>query len=270
MAMKKYLSTPKFLTVSISTAAFIVSSLPTASIAQFKPPFQVSVKFPPGANVGAPPRTTGTGARKAPCGFKDFTHQQTVENSQESEISLTALTPTNNVVTTLAPNPTVYIYIPKTINKTGEFRLIEVATEKIVYETNFPLVQNAGIMKVSMPKTVKVEANKKYQWQFMVICNPNDREGDEMIQGWIERTNLNPEQIAKIAEFKEESLEKARLYVEYGIWNESVNTLAQLRDQNPTAKTEWAELLNSVNLGNIAENNLFDCCSLASSPMTQP
>jgi Domain of Unknown Function (DUF928) len=270
--MKKHLLPLKILTVGISSTAFILSSLPTPSPAQLKPGFQISLKFPTAAKVGAPPRSTGTGARKAPCGFKDFHSQQTLEKEilDESKISLTALTPENNVVTTLAANPTVYVYIPKTIKKTAEFRLIDIETEQLVYETNFPLVKSAGIMKISMPKTVNIEPGKKYQWQFMVVCNANDREADEMIQGWVERSNPSSEQTAKIKQIKAESLEKAKLYAKYGFWNEALNTLAQLRDNNRTAKTEWVELLNSVNLGQIAENDLFDCCSLASSPNNKP
>jgi len=268
--MKRNLFSLKFITVGISTAAFIVSSLPTPSTAQLKPGFQISLKFPQAAKVGAPPRTTGTGARKAPCDFKDFHSQQISETVDESQIPLTALAPENNVVTTLAANPTVYVYIPKTIKKIAEFRVIDINTEKIVYETTFPLVKSAGIMKVSMPKTVNIEPGNKYQWQFLVVCNPNNREADEMIQGWVERTNLSSDQTAKIEQIKEESIEKARLYAEYGFWNESINILAQLRDRDRTAKAEWVELLNSVNLGQIAENDLFDCCSLASFTQNQP
>lgn len=256
----------KSLIVGITTVMIIISSLPTVTLAQAQPKTKLKIRFPKISNVGAPPRSSGTGARKTPCGFKNFGKKEVSNTEDVSGVSLTGLTPENNVVTTVASNPSIYVYIPKTVKKFVEFRMVDIKNEKVVYETTFPLSSNPGIMKVTTPKSVNLQPGNKYQWQFLVMCDPQDREADEMVEGWIQRTTLTPPQKKRLDQTKPESLEKAQLYAEYGIWNESMNILAGLRDRHSSAKELWIELLKSVKLGHIAQNPLIECCSLSTLP----
>lgn len=249
----------------ITIAIVIISSLSTATLAQAQVKTKLNIKFPKITTVGAPPRTTGTGARKTPCGFKNFDNKQLFTDQDDSSISLTGLTPENNVVTTVAPNPSIYVYIPKTVKKFVEFRIVDIADETVIYETMFPLSNNAGIIKVSTPNTVNLKPGNKYQWQFLVMCDPQDREADEMLEGWIQRTILTPEQKKRIDRSLPKSWEQAQIYAEYGVWYESMNILADLRDRNSLGKKLWTELLTSVKLEEIAQSPLIDCCSISSS-----
>ncbi|MEA5578177.1 DUF928 domain-containing protein [Anabaena sp. UHCC 0451] len=258
----------KTCTLSIFTAMLMIPILPTQSSAQLFPGLQVSLKFPPVEDLGAPTRTSGAGSRGPACGNENFNAELMTTSSDEIKIPLTALTPENNVLTTVALDPTVYVYIPQAVDKQAEFRLIDIQSEKVVYKTIFPLVNTPGIVTINIPKTVKIKARNTYQWQVLIICSPEDREADKVVEGWLLRTPLTSVQEARIKLAKEDSLEQARLYSEYGIWNEAMMIIDQLRESNPQANLEWVELLSSVKLEHLAKIPDSDCCQVSSSPAT--
>lgn len=219
-------------------------SAPTPTPVELKQ--QVSVAFPQASDRGAPPRSRGAGTRGPGC-------------SQEAgEIPLTALMPANNVATTIAANPTVYLYVPKRDNKNAEFAVFDLTERKIVYETVFPLRDSAGIVKVTLPTTVALKAGNNYMWHFGVICNASDLSKNEVVQGMMERVALSPQQQTQISQTRQ-PLEQAKLYAAAGIWNEAVSTLASLRQDHPA---EWSELLTSVGLETMTKQPVLDCCSV--------
>ncbi|MBD2292772.1 DUF928 domain-containing protein [Anabaena sphaerica FACHB-251] len=256
--------------LSIVTGILMIPILPIPSNAQLYKGLQVSVKFPPVQDLGAPARTSGAGSRGPACGHQNSDAEGTAKSSDEIKIPLTALTPENNVLTTAALDPKVYVYVPQAVNKQAEFRLIDTQDEKIVYKTTFPLVNTPGIVKIGIPKTANIKANNTYQWQVIIVCNPKDREADKLVEGWLLHTPLTSEQKAKIQKVKENSLEQARLYSEFGFWNETMKILDQLRERNPQAQAEWVELLTSVKLEKLSAIPGSKCCQVSStSPAPQ-
>ncbi|MGB3514250.1 MAG: DUF928 domain-containing protein [Microcoleaceae cyanobacterium] len=204
-------------------------------------------KFPPAEQSGAPARTAGAGSR-GPC------------NSlvgEKSGVKLTALMPKNNIGTTVSPHPTVYLYVPKTTKQTAEFALYD-WTNRVktpVYKTNISLPESAGIVKVNLPKTVELKPNNTYVWHFGIICDPSQRSLDTYINGWLKRTPLTAETETKLKQLEQQPLEQAKLYAESSIWNETVTTLEKTREAYPNA---WKELLESVELGEVADSQIFD------------
>ncbi|MFM2063952.1 MAG: hypothetical protein RLZZ507_3623 [Cyanobacteriota bacterium] len=272
MPIKIPFSTVKTRSLSILTAILMIPVLPTTSNAQLSKGLQVSLTFPPVKDLGAPARTSGAGSRGPACDNHNANAKSVVNSSDESKIPITALTPENNVLTTAALDPKVYVYIPQAVDKQAEFRLIDKQDETIAYQTTFPLVNTPGIVKISIPKTVNIKANNTYQWQVLVICNPEEREADKVVEGWLKRTPLTSEQKARIRQVKKDSLEQARLYSEFGFWHETVKILDQLRDgasatagrgNNLQAQAEWVELLTSVKLEKLKEISASDCCQIS-------
>ncbi len=247
MVMRKFVHLIEMLAVRLSIAALAISVFPTQIQAQPYPVLQAKIGFPPAPNRGAPERTRGAGSRKPTC------------DGLEVKIPLTPLMPENNVGTTIAPNPTIYVYVPEFHNKEAEFLIIDQEAEKVVYQTRFRIRNTPGIVKITLPNTVELKSDKNYLWHLGIICNPNDQEADEVITGWIERISISPELEAKIEQLKQQPLEQGKLYAEAGIWSESLTILAQLRDVNPRG---WVELLESVGLGEIAQNPIFECCQI--------
>ena len=212
-------------------------------------PQMLAVKFPPGGEAGAPARTRGAGSR-GPC-------NPLVE--EKSGINLTALMPQNNIGTTVSPQPSVYLYVPKTSKKTAEFALYD-WTNRVrtpIYKTDVSLPDASGIVKVNLPKTVELKPNNTYVWHFGIVCDPSQRSLDYYINGWLKRTSLNAETEAKLKQLEQKPLEQAKIYAESSVWNETISTLEKTRDAYPNA---WKELLESVGLGEIADSKIFDCC----------
>jgi len=214
----------------------------------------LSLTFPPTQNVGAPARTIG-GGQRGTCFKKD-------------NIPLTPLTPSNNLVTTVSANPSLFLYVPKTEAKSAEFKLAEIIEvkpgqnqesfgiehqEKQVYRTFYALNSTPGVVKLNLPPTVSLEIGKKYHWSLRTVCNLDnlaDESQDQFTEGWIQLTELTLEQKTQLVAAKE-PLKQAEIYAQAKIWQESLNILAQLRAQRPNdlrVNQEWQDLLKSVEL----------------------
>jgi hypothetical protein len=265
MSIKILASSVKTRSLSVLTAILMIPILATQSSAQLSPGFLVSVKFPGGKDLGAPARTSGAGSRGPACGNPNSDAKSIPASSNEIKTPLTALTPQNNVLTTAVPHPSVYVYIPQAVDKKAEFRVIDIETEQVVHKKTFSLVNTPGILKVNIPTTVKLKADNTYQWQVLVICNPKDREADKVVEGWIKHTPLTAEQTVKI-QTAQSAIEQAKLYSEFGFWNETLMILDGLRSRNSQAQAEWEELLTSVKLNKLEKIPVSDCCKVSSTP----
>ncbi len=209
---------------------------------------KVSVTFPRAQNRGAPARTAGAGQRRPDC--------------YVGNTPLTALTPSNNVATTVSANPTLFWYVPQSEAKSAEFVVIDNQKNEI-YATTLALNGSPGIVKLSLPATVSLETGKDYTWQLALICDPTDRSGDQVVEGLIERTALSSAQKTRLAAATD-PLKQAEVYAQARIWQETIAILAQLRRDRPNdsnVTNAWKELLNSVELPAIATAPLVECCT---------
>lgn len=217
---------------------------------------EVSVTFPPTDKRGAPARTVGTG-------------QRTTEACLRGKYPyVTALTPSNNVVTTVSTNPTLFWYFPRTKLKSARLIVLDAQNKKLVYQTTLALGDTPGVVKVNLPKSVSLETGKNYLWNLFVVCNPAKVADDLVVQGWLERTELSSEQKTKLAQ-AQDPLKQAEVYAEAKIWQETLMILAQLQQERPNdAKVTdaWKELLNSVGLSAIATEPVVECCTVEPSP----
>jgi hypothetical protein len=160
------------------------------------------------------------------------------------------------VVTTAAPNPTLFVYVPQTQARAAEIVVVDDNGDD-VYLSRLTLTNTSGVVKASLPATVALETGKNYTWQFSLICNPLNRREDVFVRGMFRRTELASQDKARLA--RTAPLAQANLYAERRLWNETVTTVAQLRSSAPR---EWEELLRSVGLGMLAQEPFVDCCTL--------
>ena len=107
-----------FFFASLLISSPTVDRQQSASMTQMESSPQLQVlKFPPPKRASqnqiadTPKRTRGTGSRG---------HCNPVQESI-SGISLTAVMPEDNIGTRVSPNPTVYLYVPKSSKKNAEF-----------------------------------------------------------------------------------------------------------------------------------------------------
>lgn len=188
------------------------------------------------SSSGEAPQTRGAGTRPGKCG------------GEEIRQKFYALTPPSNILRTVAPNPTLYIYTPAIRDKKAEFWLFEETEQEIIYETRLSLSHAAGILKIAIPNKVTLQPNRQYLWELFVICNPEDRGDDETITGIVERIEIP-------TPTSDRPLERAEYYAREGIWQQALEILLGLRESNPR---EWREFLKSADLETYADTPLID------------
>jgi hypothetical protein len=244
------------LVVRLLTAILIIVSVPVHTRAQTTTANASSISFPDGKNVGAPERTGAAGRR----GVCDADIVKT-ESARKAKHDLTAVTPKNNVITTITPNPAIYVYVDPNPGKQAKFMLVD-EDEKDIYQKNFSLPEQAGILKISLPKSVKLAANKTYMWQLRVICDGKARDKDQFVEGMIKPQALSSDKKTAIQQQKQ-PLEQVKLYVQNGIWAETVEILTS--NNHPDTKKGWKQLLESVALREIADYPIIDVEKIVSS-----
>ena len=173
-------------------------------------------------------------------------------------LSITPLIPESNIGLTLTESPTFFVYVSQPAAQV-EFVLLNEDESEVVYETTLK-IDKAGIVGVSLSekgKTKNIEVGKRYVWSFALACDPQERSGDYIVKGWMQR--IEPQ--ASLKSDLANSDPRARLltYATNGIWYETLATLAELRRQSPDdAKltAQWTQLLQSQKLESIANQPL--------------
>jgi hypothetical protein len=224
---------PKFLSQTIS--ALIGLAIFSSVV-----PVQAEVKVNLPADIGtAPGRRVPGGSRGTNCVARNK--------------YLTAIVPTSNFGRTTLDNPTLYFYIPE--NQAPEMELVlQDENEQEIYKQKYKPSGKAGVVGVSLPANTLVKG-QRYKWNFSIICNTQDRSLDKLVQGVIERID-NPQLLRKLE--KASTQERLKLYAEAGIWQDALDTLAQMRYSRPqdsALKADWVSLLKAkgVELGSLAQ-----------------
>lgn len=189
-----------------------------------------AVRFP---NVGTPRRREGAAVRGS--GSCDSTEEKPVP-----------LLPATEPVLTASQYPTFFVDLPKSSAKEAELRLFNSNKERIVYETTVILPSKPGIVSFSLPADgtlPPLEVGKSYYWQLTVICDPQDRSENTLVERPVQRVELSPNLVNELK--KASPREHPAIYAEAGIWYDTLTSLAQLRRSSPNNSTiaaDWAEL----------------------------
>ncbi len=201
------------------------------------------------AKSGFPTRQVGGGTRDGSC-------------SAQGD-SLKALTPNNSVGMTTKALPELFFYAPKTSQPQQVEFVLRDASDRAVYETTKTTsTERNGIFSIDIPTTKELsqlETNHNYHWYLSMICDPQNRAKDLVVEGWIKRVAISPEvdrQLEKLA-----PLERVNLYQKADIWYDALATLIDLkRSQVNDAQVpeKWRELLNSVGLEEIAKEQIIN------------
>lgn len=214
-------------------ATGVLSSVATVALAQYVPP-----------DRGLPGRREGGGTRG---------------ECIVSQPTLTALIPSQNFGTTVKEYPSFFWYVPQTSATTAEFVLMD--GNRTVYKKTIALPRSPGILEVSLPQDGSVPPltiGKDYQWFFSIVCNADDRSGDLLTRGWVQRQALSPSLATKLSQTP--LADRAMVYAQAGIWYDAVEALADLQQsptpagirQNARLSDRWNRLLGSVGLEGFA------------------
>jgi hypothetical protein len=187
---------------------------------------QTKINLP---NLGVPGRRVPGGSRGINCVARKY--------------PLTAIVPKSNLSLTSVANPTLYFYIPE--NTAPEVELvIQDENEQEVYKQLYKPNGNGGVVGINLPANTLTKA-QRYKWHFSIICNTEDRSLDKSIDGAIQRVDSS----SLNSKLENASLqERLNIFAAAGIWQDLIDTLAQLRYSRPqdtALKAKWANLLMS-------------------------
>lgn len=228
---------------------------PTLNWQQSKKPLVFKTPPPP-PNIGAPSQRKAGGSRGC--------MNVNVQNTQLSEKVLTALTPEYSgsqlvLGSTTQMRPTFWFYVPYQSDSTFAKLVLEDELNQTIYKT--PLTGTPGVISVSLPSTsAPLKIGKRYHWYFNIYCQ-QDNEFLTSVEGDVQLQPLNP--IVQSQLDKATPQQQVALYATNGVWYEALTTLANLRrtfPQDANLASDWASLLQSVGLQNIAAEPIVDCC----------
>ncbi len=234
------MKTKGYQTIAIATAATILGFVPLVGLYSQR----VDAQTFPGRRVGG-------GTRTLTC-------------VKDSSIPLTALVPQTNLGLTTEAYPQFFWFMPKVSARMAEFTLYDVDEEllnrKLIYKTMLPVAQAGGIANLKLTPENKVpplNVGQTYRWSISVICNPNDRENDLIVDGWIRR--VQPEAQITQQLTKGSLRDRAIASARNGIWYDALSTVSQLQCSNPN-ETVWRNLLESVGLSEVGQQSLVQVC----------
>ncbi|QJB26054.1 DUF928 domain-containing protein [Limnospira fusiformis] len=174
-------------------------------------------------------------------------------NCRFDQTPLMAIAPSRSIGLTAQASPRLYFYLPamETV-QTAEFVLIDNTNDTVIYEETLKIGGKAGIMGVTIPShsTQNIKTNNNYKWYFSIVCNPDNRSEDIIVEGGIRWAEIDPALASQINQAS--PLEKVDLYLKAGLWFDAMSTLAELRSHgnpDPAVSEAWSKLLESADLG---------------------
>lgn len=174
----------------------------------------------------------------------------------------TALIPfKNESLITTATHPSFFFYIPQT--SVAALFVVQDENNQTIYKRNFTTPSQPGIINLSVPASTVPEQKigKIYYWSLSVACAHTNPSQYFVVQGLIQRIDLEPELKKKLA--TADLRQRAAIYAISGLFPDSLTILAQLRRENSTSpdlKTDWEDLLRTAGLEEITQASLVDCC----------
>lgn len=252
----KILTLALALGLAVELPATVQAQLTTASLgAQL--PETWEFQAPTGPDAPLPVNREAGGKREIP------EPQACVSGEQP----LTAIVPVSGLGTTVAEYPTVLWYMPKTRAAVVEFVLTDTKKQEI-YSVNYALAKSAdgiapaGVMSLQLPALANfspLKIGQNYTWQLALVCDPNKRDRDIVVSGWIQRVSPSPNLAMRVKQATPQ--ERVTIYANERLWYETLITLNQLRrdfPKDPDLEEAWKKLLKSVGLEKMTQDNSGD------------
>jgi len=157
---------------------------------------------------------------------------------------ITIIIPQNNTVETTSENPSLFVWY----DANSQIKELEIVLElgqeqeRVIRISDLPS-QNS-ILEIKFPEDITLKPDYSYKWTVRGIVSELDPTANSSIEGTIKIVTLTSDQREKIQQAKA-PLEKAEIYAQFYLWNETLTTVLQLRD---TQSQQWQELLQSVEL----------------------
>ncbi|MEM9542814.1 MAG: DUF928 domain-containing protein [Cyanobacteria bacterium P01_E01_bin.42] len=235
--------------------------------------------IPPDDHIGEPTNTGGGGSRGDRC----------LGDPMQDNAPLTILAPKLSQISAIGSNikfvrgglttdsfPSLFVYLPKTRAKMGEFVLIDRKMNREVYYKELSLPEESGIIRFPIP--IGLEEGTTYEWNFSLICpeindpellrrynsNSNESSLNPVVIGQIKRVSLTEELAAQMDEASLET--KIELYGKAGLWYDFFALLTEGIARSSQLQAAWQNsLMRDIDPdGPIFQAPFLACCSLPS------
>jgi hypothetical protein len=219
--------------VALSLILFSLDFCPTIKTASALP-------LPIAPDTGTPKGNSTPGTTRAP-----------EDPCPHAAKPLTALVANNGKDFTLAAHPNFWFYIPYSRDHIHslEFLLLDGEESETIYETEVELIDNSGIIKITLPQKTEyaLQVGRQYRWYFLVNCEENaNLEPDLAIDGWVERITPTPELTSQLELNKNSTY---LVYERHQIWFDAIDSLASAyfsSPDRPHLKTAWTKLWQNL------------------------
>jgi hypothetical protein len=175
--------------------------------------------------------------------------------STADEGDLIALIPEKSIGMNVSASPQLFFYVPQINNqKILEF-VLRNEQDQLIYEA-FMTTEGQGIISVVIPANVNsnlLKTEQNYHWYLSIICNPQQRSRDLVVEGWLRQETMDTASQQKLNSAT--VIEQAELYHQQGFWYDALAVLAKnpnSQREQPMIRAKWSELLKSVGLGEVA------------------
>jgi hypothetical protein len=183
------------------------------------------------------------------------------DNCIAQKRNLVALIPENTVALNASASPKLFFYVPQAKQqKVLEF-VLRNEQDELVYEA-FLTTEGNGIISVEIPEKIQtnlLEKEQNYRWYLSMICNAQERSRDVVVQGWLGQREIDTKLQQKLD--SSTAVEQASLYQKQGFWHDALSVLVETQkigSDNSLVTAKWSELLESVDLGELASEPFVD------------
>jgi hypothetical protein len=180
--------------------------------------------------------------RRKPGGSRDLLSNNSCRFDSQT---LTALVPESLKGTTTSASPTLFFAVPPISPETSVEFVLRDANDQLVYERTVPGLGKAGILPMTLPSNT-LSASQDYHWYLSVVCNNRDRAYDLVVEGFVQRLALDPNQKQNL-----DLANQIKFYQTQNLWQDQLAFLVEVTNL-------WKQTLKSVNLDeSIASNPLL-------------
>ena len=220
--------------------------------------WSASVSLPAGAVTFSTPKGASGVPRQQTTSGATRNNGACLSNAIASKDTVTPLIPHTRLGLTVSERPTFFVYVPQTTATEATFSLQD-ADRNLVYRTKVALKENGGVIRITVPETVKaLQMDNDYRWVVEIHCIADLDPDNPFAEGWVRRTSVNANLAGKL-ETAKTPLERAMAYSQEGIWYDALGNMADAVREQPQDSTlikSWEELLTSVGLQAIAKSPL--------------
>jgi hypothetical protein len=168
---------------------------------------------------------------------------------------LTALVPESLKGGTASASPTLFFAVPAISAKTSIEFVLRDQNDRLVYEKTLAGLGKVGILPMTLPPNT-LSPSQDYHWYLSVVCNNRDRAYDLVVEGFVQRLALDPNQTTNA-----DPADRIKFYQTRNLWQDQLAFLVELkrdRPNDPEVTNLWKQTLHSVNLDEaIAANPLL-------------